>query len=109
MNIVLLIGRLTQDVEIKQVGERSVATITLAVRRDFKNSDGQFDTDFIPVTLWEGLAQTCSECCHKGTAVSLKGRLAYRKREKEDKTSFYQLEIIGEKIALLPTKETNEE
>lgn len=55
MNIVLLMGRLTQDVEVKEYPTGNVARITLAVRREFKNSDGVYDTDFIPVTLWEGL------------------------------------------------------
>lgn len=102
MNIVLLIGRLVSDVEIKELPNKvSAAYITLAVKRDFKNSNGEYETDFIPVTLWEGLAQSISQYCHKGTLVSLKGRIAMYKKEMPDGRFFNYTDIIGEKVMVL--------
>lgn len=101
MNIVLLVGRLTQDVEIKEHSSGSYARITLAVRRDFKNSDGTYDTDFLPITLWEGAATTCKEYCKKGSLISIKCRLQHNRWESADGKINYDVDIIGEKICLI--------
>ena len=101
MNIVLLMGRLVQDVEIIEHPNAKYAKITLAVRREFKNSDGNYETDFLPVTLWEGLASTCSEYCKKGTLVSIKCRLQYNRWEDSEGKNHYDVEIIGEKMSLV--------
>lgn len=109
MNIVLLIGRLTQDVEIKEYPNGSVARINLAVRREFKNSDGTYDTDFFPITLWEGVAATCKEYCRKGSLISIKCRMQMNRWESEDGKINNTIEIIGEKIALLQTSKVQHE
>lgn len=101
MNIVILIGRLTHDVEIIEHPNGNYARISLAVRREFKNSDGTYDTDFIPITLWEGAAATCKEFCKKGTQVSIKCRLQYNRWESADGKLCSNIELIGEKICLL--------
>ena len=107
MNIVLLIGRLTHDVEIKEFPSGTTsARITLAVRRDFKNSDGLYDTDFIPIKLWEGIAATCSEYCQKGSLVSIKCRIQINKWEDAEGNPHSQMELIGEKIVLLTSNKT---
>lgn len=110
MNTVLLIGRLTHDVEIKQVGDGyNISNIQLAVRREFKNSDGEYDVDFIPVTLWEGAANTCKELCKKGTMISLRARIQMNKRETAEGKIFNQVEIIGEKLCLLSSPKLQEQ
>lgn len=110
MNTVLLIGRITHDVEVKQVGEGyNVCSITLAVRREFKNQDGEYDVDFIPVSLWEGAAYTCQEICRKGSLISLKARIQISKRETADKKVFNQVDIIGEKLTLLSNPKIHEQ
>ena len=100
MNIVLLTGRLTHDVEIKEHPNGNYARINLAVRREFKNSDGSFDTDFIPVYLWEGAAITCKDFCKKGSMITIKCRIQSNKWESDGKMN-YSLDIIGEKISLI--------
>ena len=110
MNIVLLIGRITHDVEIKQVGEGyTVCKISLAVRREFKNSDGEYEVDFVPVTLWEGAAYTCQELCKKGSLISLRARIQMNKRELPDGKTINQIELIGEKIVLLSSPKNHEQ
>ena len=37
----------------------------MAVQRSFKNMDGIYETDFITVTLWQGLAENLNEYCKK--------------------------------------------
>lgn len=107
MNTVFLIGRLTSDVEIVRAGEYDIARICIAVERDFKNSEGSYDVDFIYATLWEGVAKYASDTCKKGTAIILKGRLASSSYEKDDK-KVTKLEVIADSIALCPKNRIKE-
>ena len=101
MNVVLLVGRLVQDIEVIEHPNGNYAKITLAVRREFKNSDGLYETDFLPITLWEGAFIACAEYCKKGSMISIKCRLQYSSWEGKDNKMNYAVEIIGERICLL--------
>lgn len=94
-NCVMLVGRLTKDVVIQ---EKEKATITLACQREFKNSDGKYDTDFIDITVLGFLANFTKEHFHKGDMLSVKGRLV------QDPNG--QCYVVGEKIiSISPKKE----
>lgn len=109
-NLVYLIGRLTEDPEVKQFDEgKSRLSINLAVQRSFKNENGLYDTDFIRCILWNGIASHTSEYCHKGDLVGVKGRLQTRTYE-EDNEKKYITEVVVDKVSFLATKkEPNEE
>lgn len=46
LNQAVLVGRIVQEPEIKETEKGKVSNITLAVPRCFKNSNGEYDTDF---------------------------------------------------------------
>ena len=108
-NMVMLIGRLTSDLEINEVNDKKVVKMTIAVQRTFKNIDGVYDTDFFDITLWEGIGVNTAEFCHKGDLVGIKGRLQDSVYEKEDGTKAHKLEIIAEKVTFLSNKKVGEE
>lgn len=109
LNNVVLVGRLTREVEVKELESgKKVANITLAVPRSFKNSDGVYDTDFIDVILWEGVAENTKEYCHKGDVVGIKGRLQSSEYEKEDGTKVKKQELVAEKLTFLSSKKVDE-
>lgn len=103
LNQIVLVGRLVQDPEIKELenGKRTT-DITLAVPRNYKNSEGVYETDFIPCRVWNIVADTVKECCKKGDLVGVKGRIQTRKED--DKNIIY---VIAEKITFLSKKEKN--
>ena len=47
MNRVILTGRLTKDIEVKQKGETTIGKFSIAVNRPYKNSEGEYETDFL--------------------------------------------------------------
>lgn len=101
LNQTVLVGRLVQDPEIKELeNDKKVCNITLAVTRSYKNADGIYENDFIPVTLWQGIAENVKEYCKKGDLVGVRGKLQAR----EDK-----VEVIGEKVTFLSSKAKEEE
>ena len=108
LNQLVLVGRLTKDIEIKEIGDKKVSTIVIAVPRPFKNQEGVYETDFIPCTLWNSIAENVAEYCKKGDLVGVKGRVQTNEIEKEDGTKEYKLEIVAEKITFLSNKKEGE-
>ncbi len=108
-NLVYLIGRLTEDPDIKVYEDgKSMLTINLAVQRSFKNENGIYDVDFIRCILWNGIASHTSEYCKKGDLVGVKGRIQTRSYEdKEEKK--YITEVIVDKVSFLASKRENKE
>lgn len=110
MNQVILVGRLCSDPEIITTDqEKKKSTITIAVSRSFKNSDGIYESDFIRCILWNNVALNTFEYCHTGDVVGIKGRLQTRKYEDENKEHKFIMEVIAEKITFLSTSKKNEE
>ena len=101
LNQTVLVGRLVQDPEIKELeNDKKACNITLAVTRSYKNADWIYENDFIPITLWQGIAENVKEHCKKGDLVGVRGRLQAR----EDK-----VEVVGEKVTFLSSKAKEEE
>ena len=109
LNQIILVGRLTRDISVnKSENGIKVATISLAIPRSFKNSEGVYDTDFIDCVAFENIAENTSEYCNKGDVVGVKGRVQSRTIEKEDGTKENIVEIICEKVTFL-SSHTKEE
>lgn len=105
LNQVVLVGRLVQDPEIKELeNEVKTSYITLAVPRSYKNSDGIYETDFIPCVLYKGIAENTKEYCKKGDLIGIKGRT--QTKQEEDKTI---IEIVAEKVTFLSSRKESEE
>lgn len=76
MNKVIIIGRLTKDVELLETpGGTPLARLSVAVNRSYKNSDGEREADFFNVTVWGNQAENCSKYLEKGRQVAIQGEL----------------------------------
>ena len=105
LNQVVLVGRLTKDLEIfKTESGKKMTNLVLAVPRSFKNMDGVYETDFIECKLYDQVACNTAEYCYKGDIVAIRGRLQSRKYETEDKKNRQVLEVIVEKVTFLSGK-----
>lgn len=101
-NRVVLVGRLTKD-PVRGKGDTPVVRFTLAVSRNFKNAQGEVETDFIPVTVWRKQAENAEKYLTKGSLVSVDGRIQTGSYEK-DKQRVYTTEINAENVQYLDTK-----
>ena len=109
LNQVVLVGRLTKDLEVKELEDgKKVTNMTLAIPRSFKNADGEYETDFVTCTLWEGVAETTSEYCKKGDIVGVKGRLQTSSYEKEDGNKEFRTQVMAEKVTFLSSRSKDE-
>ena len=106
MNKVILMGRLTRDPEVtvNKKTKKSRCFITVAVQRSYKNADGNYDADFIDVTVWDGLADNLSEYCKKGDIIGIRGRIETSSYDDENGEMKKSTVVIAEKISFLSSK-----
>lgn len=109
LNQTIIVGRMVQDPELRQTDNgRKVANVTLAVPRSFKNSNGEYETDFINCVLWKGIAESTVQYCKKGDLVGIKGRIQSREYEVDEESKKQVVEVVAEKVTFLSSKKTDE-
>ena len=101
INKVVLVGRLTKDVEIRKTQSGlSVAQFTVAVNR--RCSDNKEQTaDFINCVAWRQSADYLGSYSHKGSQVGIEGRIQTRNYDDKDGKRVYVTEVVCESVSLL--------
>jgi len=94
MNTVILMGRLTNDPEIK-VGSsgKAIARYTLACKRTYKTKDEQ-DADFIFCKAFGAGASFAEKYLHKGTKVIVLGSIRTDSYKNKDGRTVYTTDVI---------------
>ena len=90
LNQIILVGR------IIEIGEEE---IIIKVPRSFKNEQGEYEEDNIPITIKEYIFTNVKEYCYKGDIVGIKGHI-----ESENKV----MQIVAEKVTFLSSKKEDE-
>ena len=105
MNKIILIGRLSQDPEMRTT-PNGVATTTfnIAVSRNFTNQNGERETDFFRCVAWRKQAENIARYCHKGTQVAVEGRLQTNNYEAQDGTRRYSTDIVCDNVSFLGSR-----
>lgn len=106
MNKIILIGRLTKDPETKVIEEtgKVISKFTLAVNRQYKDANGDKQTDFIDIVAWDKKAEIITEYMTKGSLISVSGRLQMDKYEASDGTKRYKAKVIAEEFQFIDSK-----
>lgn len=105
INQVTLVGRLTKDPEKRITSEgTAVAQVTLAVNRNFRNQNGEIDTDFVQCTLWRRAAENTCQYCRKGSVIGITGRLQSRFYDNKDGKRVYVTEVVAETVRFLSSR-----
>lgn len=106
LNRVSLIGRLTKDPELRYTPSGvAVCNFTLAVDRNFKNAQGERDTDFIPCTVYRQTAEFAANYLAKGKMCGVDGRIQVRTYTGQDGQKRWVTEVIAENVFLLSPKD----
>jgi single-strand DNA-binding protein len=102
LNRIVLIGRLTKDVDLRfTTTGKPTANFTLAVDRPYRNQQGEKEADFIPVVVWNKLAEHCANYIGKGRLVAVDGRLQIRSYDGNDGQRKYITEVVAETVKFL--------
>lgn len=102
MNKAVLIGRLTKDPEVRTTASGiKTASFTLAVDRNYKNSDGERETDFIPIVTWRGAAELAEKYLTKGKQLAVSGRIQTRNYEDKEGNRRFVTEVVADELQFL--------
>lgn len=104
MNKITVYGRLTTDVEIREVNGRSVANFGLAGNTKRKDKDGKIIANFYRVGIWGPAADSASKYLHKGNRVAVAGDLIFREYVGRDQQNHYAMEIENAEFDLVETR-----
>ena len=107
LNQVIIVGRLVDTPTVEEDGEKKISNIVVAVPRSYKNSDGEYDTDFIDVELWDGVARSTADYCKKGDIIGVKGRIKVDSND-DNGITIKATKIVAEKITFLSSKKEDE-
>ena len=99
MNKVELIGRLTHDVEMRQTPNGvSLARFSIAVTRRFKNSNGEYDADFINCVAWRQTGEFIAKHFQKGGMIAVVGSIQSRSWDGNDGKKQYATEVVVDEV-----------
>jgi single-strand DNA-binding protein len=109
LNNVVLIGNLTKDPELRYTPSGlPVATLRLAVNRNFTNQQGEIETDYFNIIVWRNQAEKCAEYLSKGRQVAITGRLQSRSWEGNDGQKRFVVEVVADRVVFLGRRDRQE-
>lgn len=96
MNIIALTGNAVKDVEITytQAG-KAIGKGTIAVRRDFKNQQGEYQSDFINFTAFGKTAEIMANHIRKGDKFGINGRLQIDTYDKDGQRQYFTNVVVN--------------
>lgn len=110
MNSTVLIGRLCADPELRflQGNATPLCKFRLAVDRGLSKekkqeaeSKGYQTADFINITVWGKMGESCANYLAKGRLVGVQGRIQTGSYTKDDGTRVYTTEVVANNVEFL--------
>lgn len=109
INNVVLVGRLTRDVELRYTASgTAVGSFTVALDRPFTNKAGEKDTDFVNCVAWRKTAETLANFTRKGSLIGVQGRIQTRNYTNQSGQKVYVTEVVCETFSMLESKAVTE-
>lgn len=105
MNKIILIGRLVNDNELKVLNNgTNYVQGTIAVNRNYKNSEGNYEADFIDFSAFGLTAELINKYFVKGDRIGIIGRLQSRSYTNQQGQKIIVREVIVENVEFLQEK-----
>lgn len=101
MNRVVLLGRVSTEIELRTANNLSIAKFRLAVDR--RNKEGE--ADFIPVTAFGKTAEILSKYSAKGKRLGVEGRIQTGSYTKQDGSKVYTTDVIADSVEVIEFKD----
>ena len=105
MNKAILMGRLTQDPELKYTPNNiAVASFALAVNRRFAKAGEERGVDFINIVCWRSTAEFVAKYFKRGQQMALVGSIQKRKWQDKDGNNRYATEVVADEVYFADSK-----
>lgn len=105
MNLFMGIGRITKKPETRYTQSNlAITKFTLAINRDTKNKQGEYETDFISCVAYGKTAELIDKYLDKGSQIAIEGKIQTGSYEKDNK-KVYTTDIVVERLTFLEKKQ----
>lgn len=105
INNVVLVGRLTRDIELRyNKNGIAYAQFSLAVNRNYKNQEGNYDADFINCSVWRQPAEFLSNYAGKGTLIGITGRIETSSYDNEQGQRVFTTRVVCDRVQILESR-----
>lgn len=107
MNLVVLMGRLTKDPEVRYTqGEKpmAIARFTLAVDREVKRDNAQATADFVSCIAFDKTAEFIEKYFKKGRKIAVVGRIQTGSYTNKDGAKVYTTDVVVGKVEFADSK-----
>ena len=110
MNKAILVGRLTKDVELKNTSnQKQFCSFTIAIDRNYKDSNGQRHADFINCVAWNQTAVFIQKYFHKGSKIGIVGSIQTRSYDDNEGTKRFVTEVLVNEAEFVESANNNTE
>lgn len=108
LNQIIVSGKIARDFELRRTQSgKAVLSFDLPVQRDFKDQNGEKQTDWIPVVVWENNAEFLVKYGEKGRSIIVTGRLQSRKYNDKSGSQRTAWEIQADNVYFADSKQSN--
>ncbi len=105
LNKSIVQGRLVAAPELKQtLNNTAVTRFRIAIPRNYKNSNGEYDSDFVSIIAWRGTAELVAKHFGKGDMIIVEGSLRSGSYEDKDGKKVYTTEIEANSVYFAGSK-----
>jgi single-strand DNA-binding protein len=110
MNKFIGLGRLTKDPELRSTQSGlKITSFTLAINRNFKNKDGNYDADFLNCQAFKNTAEFIEKYFKKGSMMAITARAQTRNYDDNDGKKRFVTEFIVEEVYFAGSNEKKNE
>lgn len=102
VNRVILIGRCGQDPEVRQAGQTTVATVSLATSEKFtRNGEKVEETTWHNLEFWGRLAEVVQQYVTKGSQIYVEGSIKVEKWQDKEGNNRQTTKIRAQNMTML--------
>ncbi len=105
MNVVILVGRLTDNPELRHTNSNiSVTRFSIAVDRRIAKSSEERQADFINIVAWRQTAEFITTYFKKGQRIGIEGSLRMNKFTDKDGNNRTTYEVVANNVEFVESK-----
>lgn len=101
MNVVIITGRITKDLEVRYTpSQMAVTSFTLAVDRPVKKGEEK-QADFIRCTVFGKQAEMLEKWSRKGNRIAIEGRIQTGSYQNKNGEKVYTTDVIANRVEII--------
>lgn len=108
MNVAILIGRLTDNPELRHTTSNiAVTRFSIAVDRRFAKAGEERATDFINIVAWRQQAEFICNYFKKGQRIAIEGSIQTGRYQDKDGNNRYTFEVVANNVHFVEPKNSS--